>query len=65
MRAKVAGARWPARATVHHVPLAADARPGQLDVRNAAYVLATLRRPLDAAEKRRDAGLATGKLQAK
>jgi 4-hydroxythreonine-4-phosphate dehydrogenase len=40
---------WPGRATVRHVPLAVDARPGQLDVRNAAYVLATLDHAIDGA----------------
>src|SRR5512137_651714 len=55
-RANAVGAPWPARATVQHVPLAADARPGHLDVRNAAYVLATLDRAIDGAlEGRYDA----------
>jgi 4-hydroxythreonine-4-phosphate dehydrogenase len=48
-RASAGGAPWPARATVHHVPLAAAVRPGHLDVRNAAYVLATLDHAIDGA----------------
>jgi 4-hydroxythreonine-4-phosphate dehydrogenase len=48
-RAHAVGAPWPARATVHHVPLAAAARPGHLDVRNAPYVLATLDHAIDGA----------------
>jgi 4-hydroxythreonine-4-phosphate dehydrogenase len=48
-RATAAGAPWPARSTVHHVPLAAAARPGRLDVRNATYVLATLDHAIDGA----------------
>lgn len=48
-RAQAAGIPWPAHATVHHVPLAAAARPGHLDVRNAAYVLATLDHAIDGA----------------
>jgi len=48
-RASTGGAPWPARATVHHVPLAAAVRPGHLDVRNAAYVLATLDHAIDGA----------------
>jgi len=48
-RARAGGAPWPARATVHHVPLAAAVRPGHLDVRNAAYVLATLDHAIDGA----------------
>ena len=48
-RANAARVPWPAGAAVHHVPLAAAARPGRLDVRNAAYVLATLDHAIDGA----------------
>lgn len=37
------------RAQLLHVPLAVDARAGQLDVRNASYVLAVLDRAIDGA----------------
>jgi 4-hydroxythreonine-4-phosphate dehydrogenase len=48
-RARLAGAAWPPHARVRHVPLAAEARTGHLDVRNAAYVLATLDHAIDGA----------------
>jgi 4-hydroxythreonine-4-phosphate dehydrogenase len=62
-RAKAAGAPWPAHATVHHVPLAADARPGHLDVRNAAYVLATLDHAIDGALAGRYDAIVTAPVQ--
>jgi 4-hydroxythreonine-4-phosphate dehydrogenase len=37
----------PPPASLHHVPLAAPAQPGTLDVRNARYVLATLDAAID------------------
>jgi 4-hydroxythreonine-4-phosphate dehydrogenase len=49
--ARRAGLRWPppAPVSVHHVPLAASARPGRLDPRNARYVLAVLDHAIDGA----------------
>ena len=62
-RARVAGAPWPSRATVHHVPLAASARPGHLDARNAAYVLATLDHAIDGALAARYDAIVTAPVQ--
>jgi len=62
-RASAAGAPWPARATVHHVPLAAAARPGHLDVRNVAYVLATLDHAIDGALAGRYDAIVTAPVQ--
>ncbi len=62
-RASAVGSPWPARATVLHVPLAVDARPGQLDVRNAAYVLATLDRAIDGALAGRYDAIVTAPVQ--
>ncbi len=62
-RAKAVGAPWPARATVHHVPLAAAVRPGHLDVRNAAYVLATLDQAIDGALAGRYDAIVTAPVQ--
>ncbi|MGE5160743.1 MAG: 4-hydroxythreonine-4-phosphate dehydrogenase PdxA [Betaproteobacteria bacterium] len=62
-RARAAGVPWPARATVHHVPLAAAARPGHLDVRNAAYVLATLDHAIDGALAGRYDAIVTAPVQ--
>jgi 4-hydroxythreonine-4-phosphate dehydrogenase len=50
-RARQTGAAWPPRAQVHHVPLAVEARPGQLDARNARYVLDTLDRAIEGAQR--------------
>jgi 4-hydroxythreonine-4-phosphate dehydrogenase len=63
MRASAAGVAWPARATVYHVPLAAAARPGRLDVRNAAYVLATLDHAIDGALAGRYDAIVTAPVQ--
>jgi 4-hydroxythreonine-4-phosphate dehydrogenase len=62
-RANAVGAPWPARSTVHHVPLAAAARPGHLDVRNAAYVLATLDHAIDGALAGRYDAIVTAPVQ--
>jgi len=62
-RASAVGAPWPARATVHHVALAAAARPGHLDVRNAAYVLATLDHAIDGALAGRYDAIVTAPVQ--
>jgi len=62
-RASAVGAPWPARATVHHVPLATAARPGHLDVRNAAYVLATLDHAIDGALAGRYDAIVTAPVQ--
>jgi 4-hydroxythreonine-4-phosphate dehydrogenase len=62
-RASAVGSAWPARATVLHVPLAADVRPGRLDVRNAAYVLATLDRAIDGALAGRYDAIVTAPVQ--
>jgi 4-hydroxythreonine-4-phosphate dehydrogenase len=62
-RAHAVGAPWPARATVHHVALAAAARPGHLDVRNAAYVLATLDHAIDGALAGRYDAIVTAPVQ--
>jgi 4-hydroxythreonine-4-phosphate dehydrogenase len=62
-RAKAAGVPWPASAAVHHVPLAADARPGHLDVRNAASVLATLDHAIDGALAGRYDAIVTAPVQ--
>jgi 4-hydroxythreonine-4-phosphate dehydrogenase len=62
-RAGAAGSPWPAHATVLHVPLAADSRPGRLDVRNAAYVLATLDRAIDGALAGRYDAIVTAPVQ--
>ncbi|MGZ8274461.1 MAG: 4-hydroxythreonine-4-phosphate dehydrogenase PdxA [Burkholderiaceae bacterium] len=48
-RARAVGVAWPTRVKVRHVPLAAEARSGHLDVRNASYVLATLDHAIDGA----------------
>jgi 4-hydroxythreonine-4-phosphate dehydrogenase len=48
-RARAAGVPWPTAARVRHVPLAAEARAGHLDVRNARYVLATLDHAIEGA----------------
>ncbi|MGZ8255418.1 MAG: 4-hydroxythreonine-4-phosphate dehydrogenase PdxA [Burkholderiaceae bacterium] len=48
-RARAVGVAWPTRGKVRHVPLAAEARSGHLDVRNASYVLATLDHAIDGA----------------
>ena len=48
-RARSTGRPWPPRAQVRHVPLGAEAQAGRLDVRNAAYVLATLDHAIDGA----------------
>jgi 4-hydroxythreonine-4-phosphate dehydrogenase len=62
-RARAIGATRPARAAVHHVPLAADARPGQLDTRNAPYVLATLDHAIDGALAGRYDAIVTAPVQ--
>ena len=62
-RASAVGCPWPARATALHVPLAVEARPGQLDVRNAAYVLATLDRAIDGALAGRYDAIVTAPVQ--
>jgi 4-hydroxythreonine-4-phosphate dehydrogenase len=62
-RASAAGVAWHARATVHHVPLAAAARAGRLDVRNAAYVLATLDHAIDGALAGRYDAIVTAPVQ--
>ena len=62
-RAQALGLSWPARATVHHVPLAAPARPGHLDVRNASYVLATLDHAIDGALAGRYDAIVTAPVQ--
>jgi 4-hydroxythreonine-4-phosphate dehydrogenase len=48
-RADAAGSPLASGARVHHVPLAAPAHAGQLDARNARYVLATLDHAIDGA----------------
>ena len=48
-RARAAGVAWPVAAQVRHIPLAVEARPGHLDVRNARYVIATLDGAIDGA----------------
>jgi 4-hydroxythreonine-4-phosphate dehydrogenase len=48
---------------VYHVPLAAAARPGRLDVRNAAYVLATLDHAIDGALAGRYDAIVTAPVQ--
>ena len=48
---------------MHHVPLAAEARPGHLDVRNAAYVLATLDHAIDGALAGRYDAIVTAPVQ--
>jgi len=62
-RVQAIGVPWPARAAVHHVPLAAAARPGHLDVRNAAYVLATLDHAIDGALAARYDAIVTAPVQ--
>ena len=62
-RAQSAGVAWPTRASVHHVPLAAAARPSHLDVRNAAYVLATLDHAIDGALAGRYDAIVTAPVQ--
>lgn len=49
--------------TVQHVGLAADVTPGQLDVRNAAYVLETLRAAAQGCLNATFAGVVTGPVQ--
>ncbi len=51
------------RLTVRHVPLEAPCTPGQLDPRNAAYVLETLRLATDGCLSGEFAGLVTGPVQ--
>ena len=53
----------PARVTIMHVPLAAPAVPGQLDVRNARYVLALLDRAIDACMRGEVAAMVTAPVQ--
>jgi 4-hydroxythreonine-4-phosphate dehydrogenase len=48
---------------VLHVPLATDARPGQLDIRNAPYVLATLDHAIDGALAGRYGAIVTAPVQ--
>jgi 4-hydroxythreonine-4-phosphate dehydrogenase len=48
-RARLTRCAWPPPAAIEHVPLAAEAAPGRLDVRNAPYVLATLDRAIEGA----------------
>ncbi len=48
---------------MHHVPLAAAAQPGHLDVRNAAYVLATLDHAIDGALAGRYDAIVTAPVQ--
>jgi 4-hydroxythreonine-4-phosphate dehydrogenase len=52
-----------ARISVLHVPLAQPALPGQLDVRNAPYVLATLDRAIDGCLRGEFAAMVTAPLQ--
>lgn len=62
-RARAIGVQWPTRATVHHVPLAVEARPGHLDPRNAPYVLATLDHAIDGALAGRYDAIVTAPVQ--
>jgi 4-hydroxythreonine-4-phosphate dehydrogenase len=62
-RARAATAPWPPHAAVHHVPLAAPSRAGQLDVANAGYVLATLDHAIDGALAGRYDAIVTAPVQ--
>jgi len=62
-RASAAGSPWPARATVLHVPLATERPAGQLDTRNAPYVLATLDHAIDGALAGRYGAIVTAPVQ--
>ncbi|MDH4114804.1 MAG: 4-hydroxythreonine-4-phosphate dehydrogenase PdxA [Burkholderiaceae bacterium] len=62
-RARDLDAPWPPRARVHHVPLAVEARAGELDARNARYVLATLDEAIDGAQSGRYDAIVTAPVQ--
>ena len=62
-RAHAAGAPWPPRAAVQHVPLSTPARAGQLDAGNARYVLATLDHAIEGALAGRYDAIVTAPVQ--
>jgi 4-hydroxythreonine-4-phosphate dehydrogenase len=62
-RARRVGAPWPPAAELHHVPLPVPARAGELDPRNARYVLQTLDHAIDGTRSGRYQAIVTAPVQ--